>query len=104
MDGLLFRMHSAMAVQTKLANTSAILSMYLHHLSLKTEMKLFSSLLSTVMKEQAEAAGNAIASFWRVRRTYGGYSLASNKLTVTAWSGSLWSPLPCVDLRMLQQV
>ncbi len=32
MDGLLERMHWAMAVQTKLANTAAILSLYQWHL------------------------------------------------------------------------
>ena len=33
MDGFLLRTHIAMAVQTKLANTTAILSLYLRHLS-----------------------------------------------------------------------
>ena len=33
MDGFLLRTHSAVAVQTKLANTTAIFSLYLRHLS-----------------------------------------------------------------------
>ena len=64
---------SAMAVQTKLANTTAILSLYLRHLSHRAEatmeeVQLVSSLLSLAVKEQAIAAGNAIASLWVARR------------------------------------
>ena len=73
MDGFLLRTHSAMAVQAKLANTTAILSLYVRHLShvagdTKEEIQLVSSLLSLAAKEQAVAAGKAIASLWVARR------------------------------------
>lgn len=72
-DGVLLRTHSVMAVQTKLANTTAILSLYLHHLSCVAgttieEMQLISSLLSLAVKERAVAAGKVIASLWVARR------------------------------------
>ncbi|XP_078025738.1 uncharacterized protein LOC144463846 [Epinephelus lanceolatus] len=65
-----------MAVQTWLANTGAILSLYLRDLSRQVqddtsvgeELQTASSCLSSVMKEQAGAAGSALASFWVVRR------------------------------------
>ena len=76
MASLLAKLHKAMAVQTRLANTGAILSLYLRDLSHQVqadtsvgeELRLASSCLSSVMKEQAEAAGCALASFWVVRR------------------------------------
>lgn len=79
MDGLLAKLHRAMAVQTRLANTGAIMSLYLRHLSRQVqenlgfsnivdELQVASSCLSSVMKEQAEAAGSALASFWVARR------------------------------------
>ncbi len=76
MDSLLVRLHEAMAVQTRLANTGAILSLYLRDLSRQVqddtsvgeELQVASSCLSSVMKEQAEAAGSALASFWVARR------------------------------------
>ena len=62
-------------VQTRLANTGAILSLYLRDLSHQVqvdtsvgeELRMASSWLS-VVKEQAEAAGSALTSFWVVRR------------------------------------
>ena len=76
MDSLLARLHRAMAVQTRLANTGAILSLYLRDLSRQVqvdtsvgeELQMASSCLSSVMKEQAEVAGRALASFWVARR------------------------------------
>lgn len=76
MDTLLARLHRAMSVQTRLANTGAILSLYLRDLSRQVqvdssfceELQMASSCLSSVMREQAEAAGNALASFWIARR------------------------------------
>ena len=79
MDGLLAKLHRAMATQTGLANTGAIMSLYVRHLSRQVqdasggssaagELQAASSCLSSVMKEQAEAAGRALASFWVVRR------------------------------------
>lgn len=73
MDSLLLRVHSAFAVQTKLANTAAILTLYLRHLSRGSEVameevQLVASLLATIMKEQAVAAGRAMAAFWVARR------------------------------------
>ena len=69
-------LHKAMVVQTRLAKTGAILSLYLRDLSHQVqadtsvgeELRLASSCLSSVMKEQAEAAGCALASFLVVRR------------------------------------
>ncbi len=37
MDGLLIKLHKAMATQTQLANTGAIMSLYLRHLSRQTQ-------------------------------------------------------------------
>ena len=76
MDSLLAKLHKAIAVQTRLANTGAILSLYLRDLSRRVqhdtgvgeELQMASSCLSSVMKEQAEAAGRALASFWVTRR------------------------------------
>lgn len=76
MDSLLARLHKAMSVQTRLANTGAILSLYLRDLSRQVqvdtsvgeELQMASSCLSSVMREQAEAAGSALASFWVARR------------------------------------
>lgn len=79
MDGMLSKMHKAMAVQTKLANTGAILSLYLRELSRKAqdkedlstgldEIKQVSSLMAVIMKEQAEAAGKSMSAFWVARR------------------------------------
>ena len=73
MDGFLLRTHSAMAIQTKLATTTAILSLYLRHLShvaegTMEEIQLVSSLLSLAVKEQAIAAGKVITSLWVARR------------------------------------
>ena len=61
-----------MAVQTKLANTTAIISLYLHHLfhgeeTTMEEIQLVSFLLSLAIKEQVIAAGKAIASLWVAR-------------------------------------
>lgn len=78
MDGLLERMHSAIAVQTKLANTAAILSLYQRHLvqqlseesggQLIGELQEVSSLLPKLMREQGVAAGKALSGFWQARR------------------------------------
>lgn len=78
MDGLLERMHGAMAVQTKLANTAAILSLYQRHLvqqlseecggQLVEELQQVSSLLPKLMREQGEAAGKALSGLWQARR------------------------------------
>ena len=76
MDSLLAKLHKAVAVQTWLANTGAILALYLRDLSHQVqvdtsvgeELQMASSCLSSVVKEQAEAAGSALASFWVVRR------------------------------------
>ncbi len=64
MDALLAKMHGAMAVQTQLTNTGAILALYQRHLvhqlkeecsaELITELHKISSLLSKLMKEQAK--------------------------------------------------
>ncbi|KAK9955747.1 hypothetical protein ABG768_015603 [Culter alburnus] len=78
MDALLSKMHKAMAVQTKLANTGAILSLYLRELSRKAqdeedlstgldEIKQVSSVMAVIMKEQAEAAGKSMSAFWVAR-------------------------------------
>ncbi len=76
MDALLAKMHGAMAVQTQLTNTGAILALYQHHLvhqlkeecsaELITELHKISSLLSKLMKEQSEAAGKAMSGLWGV--------------------------------------
>lgn len=79
MDGLLSKMHKAMAVQTRFANTGAILSLYVRELIRKAqdelesstgldEIKQVSSVMSVIMKEQAEAAGKSMSSFWVARR------------------------------------
>ncbi|KAJ8364944.1 hypothetical protein SKAU_G00137750 [Synaphobranchus kaupii] len=79
MDTLLSKLQKAVATQERLANTGAILSLYLCHLScgeqggqggteVAEEIILVSSHLSTIMTEQAEAAGRALATFWVVRR------------------------------------
>lgn len=76
MDSLLTKLHKAMAVQTRLANTGAILSLYPRDLSRRIqddtsvgeELQTASSCFSSVMKEQAGAAGSDLASFWVVRR------------------------------------
>lgn len=78
MDALLTKMHGAMAVQTQLANTGAILSLYQRHLTqqlregcsadLLLELQQVSSLLPKLMREQAEAAGKAMSGLWGVRR------------------------------------
>ena len=76
MDSLLTKLHKAMVVQTRLANTGAILSLYLRDLShqvqvdnsVDEELQMASSCLSSVVKEQAQAAGSALASFWVVKR------------------------------------
>lgn len=69
MDGFLLRTHSAMAVQTKLANITVILSLDLRHLfhgeeTIMEEIRLVSSLLSLAIKEQGVEAVKAIASLW----------------------------------------
>ena len=76
MDSLLAKLHKAVAVQTRLANTGAILALYLSDLSHQVqadtsvgeELQRASSCLSSFVKEQAETAGNALASFWVDRR------------------------------------
>ena len=76
MDSLLAKLHKAVAVQTWMANTGAILALYLRDLShqvqadtsVDEELQMATSCLSSVVKEQAEAAGSALASFWVVRR------------------------------------
>ena len=76
MDSLCAKLHKAMVVQTRLANTGAILSLYLLDLSHQVqadtsvgeELRMASSCLSSVVKEQAEAASSALASFWVARR------------------------------------
>ncbi|XP_073328458.1 NACHT, LRR and PYD domains-containing protein 3-like [Pagrus major] len=77
MDSLLERMHSAMAVQTKLANTAAILSLYQRHLvqqlseegggQLVGELQEVSSLLPKIMREQGVAVGKALSGLWQAR-------------------------------------
>lgn len=68
-----------MATHTSLANTGAVISLYLCHLSYQVqegsegsnivgELQMASSYLSSIMKEQADAAGKAVASFWVIRR------------------------------------
>ncbi|KAJ8375887.1 hypothetical protein SKAU_G00064670 [Synaphobranchus kaupii] len=79
MDTLLAKLHRAVATQKRLANTGAILSLYLRHLSrgeqggqggieVLEEIILVSSYLFSVIREQAEAAGRALSAFWEVRR------------------------------------
>lgn len=76
MDTLLARLHEAVALQTRLANTAAIMALYLHHLLhrlqsepgnavITDEVQLASRCLPSVTREQADAAR---ASFWVVRR------------------------------------
>ena len=78
MDSLLGRMHSAMAVQTKLANTAAISSLYQRHFVqqlseeggglLVGELREVSSLLPKLTREQGVAAGKALSGLWQARR------------------------------------
>lgn len=79
MDGLLAKLHKAMATQTRLANSGAIMSLYLRDLSKEVqegpggsniagELRTASLFLSSIMKEQAVATGRALASFWVARR------------------------------------
>lgn len=70
-------MHGTMAVQTQLANTGAMLALYQLHLTqqlksecgaeLLTELQQVPLLLPKLMKEQAEAAGRAMAGLWGVK-------------------------------------
>ena len=75
MDSLLGRMHSAMAAETKLGNTAAILSPYQRHLVqqlsegggglLVGELQEVPSRLPKLMREQGVAVGKALSRLWQ---------------------------------------
>ena len=79
MDSNLTRVHGVLAIQGQLVNTGAILALYQNHLTrqlgsgapaphLVAELQQVSSLLAKSLKEQAVAAGRALASLWVARR------------------------------------
>jgi len=77
MDGSLEKMHGDMAVQTKLANTAAILCLYQRHYvqqfseecggQLVEELQQISSLLPKLMREQGEVADKVLSGLWQAR-------------------------------------
>ncbi|XP_061576587.1 uncharacterized protein LOC133442594 [Cololabis saira] len=76
MDDLLGKLHRAMATQTRLSNTGAIMSLYLRDLSKKV---------------QEGPGGSDVAD-----ATYGCPSLSSSKGIGTVWSGCQWNLRPCL--------
>ncbi|CAL8290038.1 unnamed protein product [Arctogadus glacialis] len=79
MESLLGKLHRSTAMQARLANTAAILTLYTHHLSglmqnqpvdasLAREFQSATLCLASVSKEQAVASGCSLAQLWVVRR------------------------------------
>ena len=79
MESLLGKLHRSTAMQVRLANTAAILTLYTHHLAglmqnqpvdafLAREFQSATMCLASVSKEQAVASGRSVAQLWVVRR------------------------------------
>ena len=77
-DALLAKVLRTISIQAQWTNTAAILTLYQrqllneldegHNASLVSELRLVSSVMTQVMKEQAAVAGRSIASLWVTRR------------------------------------
>ncbi|CAL8298415.1 unnamed protein product [Boreogadus saida] len=78
MESLLGKLHRSTAMQARLADTAAILTLYTHHLSglmqnqpvdafLAREVQSATLCLASVSKEQAVASGRSSAQLWVVR-------------------------------------